>query len=499
MVERTFVSPLEAEYSRPGGPWFEQTLPRLLDETPQRPDLLRAGDATLSTDELRECVQSVAGGLRERGVRYGEAVTWRLPNGLEAALLYLATWWVGAVAVPFHPAATPEEMTAVVAHFPESTEVRTDPGGVLAALRGEPVREPAAAPHDVAAVLTTSGASGVPKSVIHTHRTLAYKARQIREVHGTGPDDAILVPAPLAHLAGMLHGVLHPIATGAKAVLMERWDAERALALVRDERITMLFGPPIYALGIVGAPGYSRDAVASVRVISSGGTTITEEFAHRMSEQFGAVVKRSYGSTETPTITSSFPGDPPEMGWATDGRAIGDVELEVRDPASGRPVADGEEGELWVRGPELAEGYLDRHQTGAAFVDGWYRTSDLATVDEGWLRIVGRSADVIIRGGMNVSAAEVEQALERHPSVREAVVVGYPDEIYDERIGAFVVVDRSGAGVPLDRASWVEWFATVGVARYKVPDRVVVVDEIPVLPTFQKPDRDELRRRLVEE
>ena len=182
-----------------------------------------------------------------------------------------------------------------------------------------------------------------------------------------------------------------------------------------------------------------------------------------MSEEFGAVVKRSYGSTETPTITSSFPGDPPEMGWATDGRAIGDVELEVRDPASGHPVPDGEEGELSVRGPELAEGYLDRHQTDAAFVDGWYRTSDLATVDDGWLRIVGRSADVIIRGGMNVSASEVEQALERHPSVREAVVVGYPDDIYDERIGAFVVVDRSGAGVPLDRASWVEWFATVGV------------------------------------
>ena len=108
MVERTFVNPLEAEYSRPGGPWFEQTLPRLLDETPQRPDLLRGGDATLSTDEFHDRVESVAGGLRERGVGHFEAVTWRLPNTLEAALLYWATWWLGAVAVPFHPATTPE-------------------------------------------------------------------------------------------------------------------------------------------------------------------------------------------------------------------------------------------------------------------------------------------------------------------------------------------------------------------------------------------------------
>ena len=146
-------------------------------------------------------------------------------------------------------------MGAVLGRFRSKIEIRPEPGDHLTWLRGEPVREPAAAPHDVAAVLTTSGSSGVPKSVIHTQRTLAYKARQIRDVHGTGPDDAILVPAPLAHLAGMLHGVLHPIATGVKAVVMERWDAERALALVRDERVTMLFGPPVYTLGIVGDAG----------------------------------------------------------------------------------------------------------------------------------------------------------------------------------------------------------------------------------------------------
>jgi acyl-CoA synthetase (AMP-forming)/AMP-acid ligase II len=219
-----------------------------------------------------------------------------------------------------------------------------------------------------------------------------------------------------------------------------------------------------------------------------------------MSEEFGAVVKRTYGSTEAPTITSSFPDDPPEMGWATDGRAIGDVELEVRDAASGARLPEGEEGELWVRGPELAEGYLDKEQTDAAFVDGWFRTWDRAVIDGGWLRITGRSADVIIRGGTNVSVSEVENALARHPAVREAVVVGYPDDSYGERIGAFVVIDGSvadsGAGAPVDRPACVAWFGEIGVAKYKVPDRVVVLDEMPLLDTFQKPDRNELRRRL---
>ncbi|HEY7106742.1 MAG TPA: AMP-binding protein [Acidimicrobiia bacterium] len=499
MIQPTFRNPLAAHYTRPGGPWRDQTLPRLLAESPDRPDLLCAGAARVGTDALRSSVQSIAGGLRARGVRRGGAVTWTLPNGLDVVLLTWATWWLGAVAVPFHPDTTPDERAAVLAHFDAATEVRAEPRRGLASLRGDPVTDPAAAPEDVALVVTTSGSSGTPKSVIHTQRTLAYKARQIREVHRTGTDDAVLVPAPMAHVAGILHGVLHPVATGAKAVIMEKWDAERALVLVRDERVTMLFGPPVYALGIVATPGFTRDAVASVRVISSGGTTITEEFAHRMHDEFGAVVKRAYGSTEAPTITTSFPGDPPALGWSTEGRVVGDAELQVREPESGAVRADGEVGELWLRGPELAEGYLDPGQTAAVFVDGWYRTWDLATIDDGWLRLRGRSADIIIRGGMNVSAAEVENALARHPAVREAVVVGYPDDRLGERIGAFVVVDPGAADAPLDRPACVEWFAAAGVARSKVPDRVVVVDAIPLLPTFQKPDRAELRRRLTDD
>jgi acyl-CoA synthetase (AMP-forming)/AMP-acid ligase II len=496
VIERTFRSPLEPDYSAPGGPWYEQTLAALIARLTDRSDLLVTDRHRLAGHELRTLAQSVAGGLRARGVRRGDAVAWQLPNCVEAAILYAAAWWLGAVAVPLHQQLTTREVDAVLGHVGRVTVL--DPSDaaspLVEALHGQPVLESESTPEDVATLLTTSGSSGRPKTVIHTQRTLAYKARQLPVLHGTGREDAVLVPAPLAHLAGMLHGVLHPIAVGVKAVVMDAWDADRGLELVDVERVTMLFGPPVFALGIAGARGFRPQRVESVRLIAGGGTTITEEFARDMSATFGAIVKRTYGSTEAPIVTTSLPGDPVERGWTTDGRVAPGADVELRDPGSGARVDDATEGEVWLRGPELAEGYLDPEQTDAAFVDGWFRTWDLGVFDDGWLRVTGRSADVIIRGGANISASEVENALEQHPAVRQAVVVGYPDELYGERIGAFVVSDT-----PLDRHACVDWFAEYGLAKYKVPDKVVNVEEIPVLASFQKPDRNTLRERLARE
>jgi acyl-CoA synthetase (AMP-forming)/AMP-acid ligase II len=496
VIEPTFVTPLASEYSAPGGPWFEQTLGHLLQDMPRRPDLIVTDRGVLGSDELLALTQAVAGGLRARGVQRGDAIAWQLPNCLEAAILYCAAWWLGAVAVPLHQQLTAREVEAVLAQL-EGVTLLSDAdvnAPLLEGLQKSPVRTSPAAPGDVAVVLTTSGSSGRPKSVIHTQRTVAHKARQLAILHGTGIDDAVLVPAPMAHLAGMFHGLLHPVSTGVKAVVMQGWDSARGLELVRSQRVTMLFGPPVFALGIAAAPGFSRDAVESIRLIAGGGTTITEDFAREMSATYGAVVKRTYGSTEAPFLTTSLPGDPVERGWTTDGRVAPGADVQLRDPVSGAiaPAEDGRmEGEVWVRGPELAEGYVDREQTDAAFIEGWFRTWDLAVIEDGWFRVTGRSADIIIRGGANISASEVEGALEQHPAIRQAVVVGYPDDVYGERIGAFVVADEA-----IDRERCVEWFAEYGLAKYKVPDRVVVVDAIPVLPTFQKPDRNVLRERM---
>jgi cyclohexanecarboxylate-CoA ligase len=219
-----------------------------------------------------------------------------------------------------------------------------------------------------------------------------------------------------------------------------------------------------------------------MRLISSGGAGVTPAFCKEASAYFGARVKRAYGSTEAPTMTTSYADDPIERGWMTDGRAVGEAEVRL-GPAD----------ELWVRGPELFVGYADAAQTAAVMTDdGWFRTGDTAGIDDdGWVTITGRLGNVIIRGGENISAAEVEAVLERHPSVRHAVVVGVPDDRLGERVGALVVADDG-----FDLAACQTWFSESGVARFKTPERVVVVATVPTLASG-KPDRTAVARLLV--
>jgi acyl-CoA synthetase (AMP-forming)/AMP-acid ligase II len=218
--------------------------------------------------------------------------------------------------------------------------------------------------------------------------------------------------------------------------------------------------------------------------VSTGGTGVTAATVTMIAETFDCVAKRAYGSTEAPTVTTAWAGDPFERGRDTDGRATGDVELRVVDS-----------GELWVRGPEVCRGYASADDTARSFSDdGWYRTGDLATIDgEGWLTITGRISDVIIRGGENIAAGEVESVLEAHPAVREAVAVPFPDDRLGERVCAFVVLDaRAGAAFDLDASR--AWFESRGVTPFKWPERIEVVDALPLLPAG-KPDRNALKKR----
>ena len=208
---------------------------------------------------------------------------------------------------------------------------------------------------------------------------------------------------------------------------------------------------------------------------------MTPSFCRRAANTLGVVVKRSYGSTEAPTIATSRFDDPADRMILTDGRAFGESRMRV--DASG---------ELWVAGPELARGYLEPAETEAAFVDGWFRTGDLATLDDGWVTITGRLGDRIIRSGENISAAEVEQHLEAHPAVLQAAAVAEPDDRLGERVAAFVV-----ASGPFDLAACWEWFAQRGAARYITPERIEVLEELPVLASG-KVDRMKLAARLHE-
>jgi cyclohexanecarboxylate-CoA ligase len=277
------------------------------------------------------------------------------------------------------------------------------------------------------------------------------------------------MPAPCAHISGLLNGITLPGVVPFRAVFMARWDPQVAIDLIEAEQVTFMVGPPTFFVSMMQAPNFTPRRVTSLRLISSGGAGVSEVFVEQASRAFDAQVKRTYGSTEAPTIV-------------TEGRAIGPVELRV----------DAVEQELLVRGPEVCVGYLDAADTAEAFTDdGWFRTGDRASIAGGIVDIVGRVKDVIIRGGENISAAEVETLLEAHADVRHAVAVGQPDALMGERVVAFVEAPSS-----FDLDTCRAWFAQQGVARFKIPEQVIAVDALPLLPTG-KPDRSALRARLV--
>jgi cyclohexanecarboxylate-CoA ligase len=493
-------------YRQPGGAWDVPTLDGLAALAPP-PTGTALCDSTsgLDGDALEAAVASLAGGLRAAGVGHRDAVAWQLPNRTEAVLLFRACWRIGAVAVPVHHQVGRAEVAAMVAatsprlvlagpgsHLAEHDGAVTVGSRAWDRLRdGPPVRHGVARGTDVAVALFTSGSTGEPKAVLHTHRGLASKTRAMAAAHGLGPTDAVLMPAPLAHISGLLSGVLLPGAVGMRTVLMERWDPERANRLVPEHGISFMIGPPVYFSGMAGAPNFSTPGMDTLRIISCGSMTVAPEFVEASRRAFGATVKRTYGSTEAPTITTSAWDDPPDRARDTDGRVVSDAELRVIDPLTGRPAAPGVAGELELRGPELIAGNADPAQTRAAMHGSWFRTGDLGSVDaDGWLTIVGRTRDVIIRGGENVIPAEVERVLEAHPVVDQAVVVGYPDNHLGERVGACVV-----ATGPFGLEECRAWCAGQGIARFKTPERVLRLDTFPTL-SLGKPDRSALRTRL---
>jgi cyclohexanecarboxylate-CoA ligase len=464
------------------------------------------GDRRIDGRELEAMVAGLAGGLRRMGVRRGDVVAWQLPNWWEALVLYRACWRCGALAAPLHHQFGAEEVAYMVdllepvvkfsspalplAGMEGAIGVRSTEPRFGELMSGSPVRTSPNRPADLAVVIFTSGSTGRPKAVLHTHRGLAYKARTMTDVHGLSGADAVLMPAPMAHISGLLNAVLVPGAAAMRVVLMERWDVERGLSLIEKERISYMIGPPTMFMAMIEDPAFAPTRVASMRVVSSGMMGVSPEFIEAAHSGLGAIVKRSYGSTEAPTVSTCANTDPPERCRDTDGRAVLDADIRIADPSTLRWRQAGEEGEVLIRGPELFAGYSDAAETASSMHRGWFRSGDLGVMDaEGWLAITGRIKELIIRGGENISSAEVERALELHPGIRQAVVVGRPDARWGERVVAFVV-----GSADIDTAECGRWFAEHGVARFKTPEVVVHIDQVPLL-AAGKPDRAALKER----
>lgn len=508
-------------YLRPGGPWTGGSLDQLMSAPGSRRHRVVDGSVRVDGTQLNRGVDDLAGRLRALGVRRGDAVAWQLPNSLGAMLLFRACWRLGAVAVPVHRGAGEAEVEGSLAQTSPrvvlgavGTPAADRPGagavapqsssGDLLSIAGfdslpdapaVPADRSAARPTDLAAVIFTSGSTGRPKAVLHTQRGLAWKARSMTVAHGLTDRDVVLMPAPMAHISGLLNGVLLPVAAGMGSIPMARWDPGRALDIIEAEGVSFMIGPPTFFVGLATADGFRPERTASMRLVSSGGAAVTPGFVDMAGEALGCLVKRTYGSSEAPTVTTSFAGDDPNLARETDGRAVGEVELRLADPVGGHRLPPGSTGELWVRGPELFVGYADPADNVACHArGGWFRTGDLATISgDGWLRVVGRLKDVIIRGGENVSATEVETALESHPSVRQAVVVGYPDDLMGERVAAVVVAPPS-----FDLDACRRWCTGQGMARFKAPERLLHLPALPTLPSG-KADRAAVRRLVAAE
>lgn len=511
-LRATLVHRRASYYRRPGGPWDRSALDLAFPTT-------AAGRAAVADDHMRldgtaleAAVSALAGALRTAGARQRRVVAWQLPNGTVALALYRACWRLGVVAAPLHhrlgaaeveaaleqvdPAlvlAAPGMPAAAVPRAVVAPPVSVDT--VLAALpSGGPVAPGSVAlrPSDLAVALFTSGSTGVPKAVLHSHRGLAYKAATMIAVHGLGAEDVVLMPAPLAHVSGLLNGVLIPQMAGIPVALMSTWDPETALERIESERVSFMGAPPVFFSQMASSERFEPERVESLRLVSTGGASVSPAFVESTAAAFACRVKRTYGSTEAPTIATSGPADSLERARHTDGRAVGEAEIEVHDPGTGLRLPPGEAGELWLRGPEMFVGYADALQTKQVTGNpgGWYRSGDLGVVDaEGWLTVVGRMSDVIIRAGENISASEVEAALEAHPAVRHAVVVAVPDPALGERVAAFVEAD-----VPFGMEQCRAWFAERGVTRFKTPEYVEQLETIPVL-AAGKPDRAALKSR----
>jgi cyclohexanecarboxylate-CoA ligase len=459
-------------------------------------------------------VDELASALQARGVSRGDVVSWQLPNWVEAAVVHMATLRLGAISNPIVSIYRHAEVSFILrqaaskAVFVPTTYRGFDYPGMLAELRaelpslhtvvvvggdetggdigysalitqghGRPLTAVQRNANDPALLLYTSGTTAAPKGALHTHNTLDYEIRSLIDFFGLSSGDVVFMPSPVGHITGVLCGIQLPISLGAALVLLDVWEPGRALSLIAAHRCSFTVAATPFLHGILHHSDLPTTDTSSLRAFMCGGADVPAELIKAASAALDCTVVRAYGSTEYPTATGSNERDPLDKRACTDGRAMGAIQVRVVD-ASGSDTAADMVGEVLVRGPELFVGYLDATLNDEAFTsDGWFRTGDLGRLGaDGFLEITGRRKDIIIRGGENISVKEVEDHLFGHPKIVEIAVVATPDPILGERVCA-VVVPEPGQTISL--AEITEWLSAARFARQKLPERLILLDELP--------------------
>ena len=512
------VDELRAADAYRRGLWVRETLADSVRDaagaTPQR-TVLVDGNIRLDCKTLYGQAARLATALTAR-MPAGSVVSFMLPNWHEAAVIYLAATLAGMVVNPILPSLRDRELQFILSDADSraifvpsafgkhdyaamldrvTTEMESPPEVVV--LRGDErslplekspkyravrnVREhtsyaslfdaeglaavPVLNPDTARMILYTSGTTGRPKGVLHTHNSIHALIRQIGEHWRVDAGDTFLVPSPISHIGGSIYAFECPLLLGTTAVLMERWDADAAVSLMAAERCTHMAGATPFLEGLLTAAERADTHLPDLKVFICGGASVPPSLIRSASTYFEtAAVSRVYGSTEVP-VTTVGSLDDLERATHTDGRAgIADIKLV--------------EGEIRTRGPQMLVGYLHPEDETSSFDDeGYFRTGDLGRwVDDGYLVVTGRAKDIIIRNGENISPKEVEDILVGRAGIAEIAIVGVPDQCTGERACAVIVsTDESAPDVDALR----ELLVAEGVAKFKIPEQVVVWQALP--------------------
>lgn len=466
-----------------------------------------------TTGALQRDALQFAAGLLASGFQAGDVIVLQAPNWREALVLFLAALCSGIVVVPVvhfygsaelafilrqtraRALAIPDawgkidfaQRVAGLGDLPDLEHIIVLGEGRLSGQdlpweeimergSGKPAKLPRPDPDQVCLINFTSGSTAAPKGAMHSHHTIGAEVRGFPCPRTDGANDLMFWCTPAGHIGGVISW-LRPFLCQESAVYLDQFDGELALELMARHGATRFGGAPFHGNYIFD---HGDPAVLSrLGYFVVGGAGVPPQLVER-AEILGIRAGRSYGSTEHPTITGSHVHTPLEKRAYTDGASLPGCDYRIVDE-NGRVLSAGEAGEIVSMGPETFLGYLDPELNETAFSeDGWFRTGDIGMVDaDGYLNIVDRKKDIIIRGGENISSKEVEDLLARHPEVLEAAAVACPDPVYGERVAAVV---RLRPGSHLDIGNIRDHFSAQGVARQKTPEYLVIVDDLPRTP-----------------
>ena len=517
-VTLTFNEQRRAAY-RQQGLWGDASLADYWQQTARAmPDKIAVVDnhgATYTYSALDHAASCLANWMLAKGIESGDRIAFQLPGWCEFTVIYLACLKIGAVSVPLLPSWREAELVWVLnkcqakMFFAPTLFKQTRPVDLILPLQnqlpqlqqivGVDKLAPATSSlslsqiiadntplttaitthgDELAAVLFTSGTEGLPKGVMLTHNNILASERAYCARLNLTWQDVFMMPAPLGHATGFLHGVTAPFLIGARSVLLDIFTPDACLALLEQQRCTCMLGATPFVYDLLNLLEKQPADLSALRFFLCGGTTIPKKVA-RECQQRGIKLLSVYGSTESSPHAVVNLDDPLSRFMHTDGYAAAGVEIKVVDDAR-KTLPPGCEGEEASRGPNVFMGYFDEPELTARALDeeGWYYSGDLCRMDEaGYIKITGRKKDIIVRGGENISSREVEDILLQHPKIHDACVIAMPDERLGERSCAYVVLKAPHHSLSLEEV--VAFFSRKRVAKYKYPEHIVVIEKLP--------------------